>query len=222
VTGHESGSSTAGYFVVRIWRTTVTTPSDAASESIVTLTELDAERAMAVLTLAFSSDPASRWTWPEPHRYLATFPDFARAFGGAAFAHGTAYGVGSLAGVALWLPPDVHPDQEALTSLIESTVDQGLLGRIFATFEQMSAYHPTEPHWYLPLIGIDPVQQGRGYGSRLLAHGLAQCDRDGALAYLESTNPANIPLYERHGFEVLGAVQSAGSPPIVPMLRRAR
>ena len=45
------------------------------------------------------------------------------------------------------------------------------------------------------------------------------CDRDGVLAYLESSNLRNVPLYERHGFEVLGAIQAGGSPSIVPMLR---
>ena len=28
--------------------------------------------------------------------------------------------------------------------------------------EQMGRYHLTESHWYLPLIGVEPVKQGRG------------------------------------------------------------
>jgi hypothetical protein len=59
-------------------------------------------------------------------------------------------------------------------------------------------------------------------GSTLLRHGLVQCDRDHVAAYLESTNPANIPLYRRHGFEVLTTIQLGSSPPIFPMLRPAR
>jgi hypothetical protein len=38
----------------------------------------------------------------------------------------------------------------------------------------------------------------------------------------ESTNPRNVPLYERHGFERLGTIQSGSSPPLFPMLRRPR
>jgi ribosomal protein S18 acetylase RimI-like enzyme len=86
----------------------------------------------------------------------------------------------------------------------------------------MAGYHPAEPHWYLPLIGVDPTHQNRGYGSALLRHALLQCDRDHVAAYLESSNPANIPLYERHGFTVLGTIQVGSSPPITPMLRAAR
>jgi hypothetical protein len=41
-------------------------------------------------------------------------------------------------------------------------------------------------------------------------------------AYLESTNPRNILLYERHGFEVIGAIRIGNCSPIFPMLRVAR
>jgi hypothetical protein len=51
---------------------------------------------------------------------------------------------------------------------------------------------------------------------------LERCDRDHVAAYLESSNPRNIPLYQRHGFAVLGTIQVGSSPPIVPRLRPAR
>ena len=86
----------------------------------------------------------------------------------------------------------------------------------------MEGYHPREPHWYLPFIGVDPSQQGKGYGSALMKHTLDACDRDHAAAYLESSNPKNVPLYERHGFELLGTIQAGTSPPIFPMLRKPR
>ena len=85
--------------------------------------------------------------------------------------------------------------------------------------EQMASYHPREPHWYLPLIGVDPAHQGEGLGGALLRHAAHVCDRDGVPAYLESSNLRNVPFYERHGFEVLGAIQAGSSPTIVPMLR---
>jgi ribosomal protein S18 acetylase RimI-like enzyme len=72
------------------------------------------------------------------------------------------------------------------------------------------------------MIGVDPVRQGRGLGSALLKHGLGQCDAQGLPAYLESSNPKNVPLYERHGFEVMGLIQPADFPPLYPMLRVAR
>ena len=189
---------------------------------VVTATAADAERTIAVLSLAFASDPACRWAWPDPARYLASFPAFARAFGGRAFELGTAHVAGDYDGAALWLPPGAHSDEDALVALIQATVPDERQDELFAVFEQMADYHPSEPHWYLPLIGVDPCRQGRGYGSALLRHALAACDRDGTPAYLESSNPANVPLYARHGFEVLGTIQIGASPPIIPMLHQAR
>jgi len=88
--------------------------------------------------------------------------------------------------------------------------------------EAVRAFHPDAPHWYLSMIGVDPMRQGRGLGSALLEAGLARCDADGAIAYLESSNPKNIPLYERYGFEVLGVIDPEDFPPLTPMLRPAR
>jgi ribosomal protein S18 acetylase RimI-like enzyme len=175
-----------------------------------------------VLVLAFSTDPAARWIYPDPHQYLSNFPSFVQAFGGKAFTHRSAYCLEDHAGAALWLPPDVHPDEQAMVALMQSTVHERNHKDAAGVFEQMGRYHPNQPHWYLPLIGIDPARQGQGYGSALMQHALMPCDRDKTLAYLESSNPKNIPLYKRHGFELLGTIQVGASPPLFPMLRRPR
>ncbi len=190
--------------------------------AVTATTPSDAEQAVAVIVLAFGTDPAARWTYSDPRQFLTHFPAVVRAFGGKAFAYGTGHHVSDFAGAALWLPPGVHPDEEALGAVIRRSVAAERQAAVFAVFEQMGRYHPSEPHWYLPLIGVDPLHQGKGHGSALLQHALLQCDRDHVPAYLESTNPANIPLYERHGFEVLATIQVGSSPPIVPMLRRVR
>lgn len=186
------------------------------------LTLDDENSAVATIVLAFAADPMTRWTWPKPHQYLAAMPRMARAFGGRAFAHGSALATDDYTGVALWLPPGVEPDEEGLSAVMQSTVAPAQLKDGAGLFEQMAAYHPHEPHWYLPLIGVDPAHFGEGHGDALMAHALARCDRDGTPAYLESTNPRNISLYERHGFEPLGAIQVGSSPPLIPMLRKPR
>jgi GNAT superfamily N-acetyltransferase len=72
------------------------------------------------------------------------------------------------------------------------------------------------------MIGVEPAQQGEGYGSALLKHALERCDSDDKLAYLESSSPKNLPLYKRHEFELLGTIQAGSSPMLFPMLRRPR
>ena len=189
---------------------------------IKTARESDQDQVVATIVLAFSSDPAVRWLYPDPHQFLSSFPNFVRAFGGRAFEHGTAHYVEGFTGAALWFPPGVHPDGEAVVSLLQRTVPVEAQEATFGVLEQMSSYHPTEPHWYLPLLGVEPAYQGRGYGSALLRHTLEDCDRQQQVAYLESSNAQNIPLYQRHGFELLGEIQSGSSPTIFPMLRNPR
>lgn len=193
-----------------------------ADSLIRTATVADAERCLAVLALAFSSDPPCRWAWPDPQQYLEAFPRFARAFGGGAIEHGTANYYEGFSGVALWLPPGVAPDEASLVRVIQDTVAAAQRDAMFAMFEQMDAFHPRAAHWHLPLIGVDPAHQGKGIGSALLRHALNASDSQKVLAYLEATSPQNVPLYERHGFEALGSIQVADSPPVVPMLRKPR
>ncbi|HEX7032572.1 MAG TPA: GNAT family N-acetyltransferase [Nitrososphaera sp.] len=182
----------------------------------------DEAHVIDALALAFVADPAARWVWSDPQEYLTHFPTFVRAFGGRAFANGSAYYVDGYVGAALWLPPNVHPDMESLNSLMQSTTSEGARRDGPEIFEKMASYHPNEPHWYLPLLGVDPFQHGKGLGSALMQHALKQCDRDGKPAYLESSNPKNIPFYERYGFERLGMIQVGSSPRIFPMLRKPR
>lgn len=179
----------------------------------------EAAACIDAITRAFFHDPAARWTWPDPNVYEDVFPDFVRAFGGTAFAHSTAYFADDHAGAALWLPPGEHPDDEALGALLERTVPADRLPEVFGVFEQMAAFHPREPHWHLPLIGVRPQRQGKGLGAALLAPILERCDRQGAAAYLEATTPRNAKLYQRLGFEPVAAIPCGSATVIVPMVR---
>jgi GNAT superfamily N-acetyltransferase len=90
-------------------------------------------------------------------------------------------------------------------------VSRGLLG--------IESRHPREPHLYLAVVGVRPEQQGQGLGTALLQPGLAEADRIGLPAYLESSSPRNVPLYERHGFEVTEEVRLPSGPPVWLMWR---
>jgi GNAT superfamily N-acetyltransferase len=182
--------------------------------------ERERQAVIDVITLAFSTDPMARWAYPDPHTYLAIWPETIAAFGGNGFAHGTVHLVAGGGAAAIWLPSGVQPDFERLELLTAQHSPPERQADMVQVFEQMDRFHPEEPCWYLPLIGMDPTSQGRGYGSALLRYALEHVDRAGAPAYLESSNPRNIPLYERHGFEVLGSIQAGSSPTIVPMMRR--
>ena len=190
--------------------------------NIKSATAADYAAAISTLTKAFSSDPVARWIFPDAEQYAKHFPGFVAAFAGKALGHGSAHCSTDCAGVALWMPPGIYPDESAVVTLLQQSVYECDQDDVFGLFQRMEKYHPAEPHWYLPMIGVGPAKQGKGYGSALLKHALVRCDSDNRLAYLESSNPQNIPLYERHGFEVLGTIQVGSSPPLFPMLRKPR
>ena len=182
----------------------------------------DYHRSIATLVTAFISDPFIRWIFPDAKQYLHYFPQVLKYFAGRAFDHESAYRSEDFKAAALWLPPGVGPDEEAVASVMQEGVATELQGEVFAILEQASASHPPVPHWYLPAIGVEPMFQGKGYASGLLAQGVEVFDGAHVAAYLEATNPANIPLYRRFGFEVVGEIQAGSSLPIIPMLRAAR
>jgi len=182
----------------------------------------DEARLIDTLAEAFAEDPAVRWTYPGDDAFRRHFPGFARAFGGRALAEGTAFRDTALDGAALWLAPGVEPDEETLVAHFQNTATAVDLDTLFAVFEAMGRHHPKAPHWYLPLIGVRPSAQGRGLGAALLEPVTRICDRDHVPAYLESSNPRNIPLYRRHGFEILARIEIGTCPPIMPMLRQPR
>lgn len=176
--------------------------------------------ALATLTLAFSSDPTNRWFWPGTGDFMEAFPKFARALGGRAFASDAGFEIGDGAGVALWLPPGVEPDEAELMDIVQGTVHSSRWSDMFSILQQAEQHHPDGPHWYLPFVGVEPQHQNRGLGANVLRPVLQRCDLERVPAYLESTNPRNIPFYESLGFERIGMIQSGRSPEIVPMLRK--
>ncbi|MGH6641058.1 GNAT family N-acetyltransferase [Hypericibacter sp.] len=181
----------------------------------------DESKIMDVIGLSFIADPVLRWMYPDLQQFVVYLPQLTKAYGGRAIDHGSAYYVDGYWGAALWLPPDIHSDDEAFAVLLDRSIGDQKNDAV-ATFQQTADFHPRGPHWFLAVIGVDPIHQHKGIGSALIKCGLVPCDRDHLPAYLEATNPKNIPLYERHGFELLGTIQLSGCPPLFPMLRRPR
>jgi uncharacterized protein (TIGR02246 family) len=207
----------------------VSRPADGESKmhlkprSVVTIDgDCEVDHAVATLVLAFDSDPVARWMYDDPHQYLLHIPRLFRALGRSSFATGSAQRTKDGLGVALWLPPGVHGDDGSLEAVIAETIVAEKQADVAAVFERTEHSRPTEPHWYLSLIGVETFHRNKGLGAALLQHGLRQCDREHRPAYLWSSNPRNIPLYERHGFEIAAMIQAGSSPAIFPMLRHAR
>jgi ribosomal protein S18 acetylase RimI-like enzyme len=184
--------------------------------------EAEVDHAFATLVLAFGTDPVARWMYDDPRQYLRHIPRLFRALGARAFEAGTAERTNDRLGVAIWLPPGIHGDDVPLEAVIAGSMGGAKQAEVTAVFERTEHYRPAEPHWYLSLIGVEVLHRNKGCGAALLRHRLGQCDLEHLAAYLWSSNPLNVSLYERHGFEILDTIQVGSSPCIFPMLRRAR
>jgi ribosomal protein S18 acetylase RimI-like enzyme len=189
-----------------------------------TIRAVGADQTQAVLDvilLAFARDPMARYWWPNPSEYLKSWQPFVLALGERGFDAGTVTATADFAAAAMWLPPNLGPDPERMASMeLPGDERKAALGDQLRA--EINRCHPEGAYWYLWVIGVDPRRQGRGLGSALLKHTLAKVDEQGETAYLESSDPKNVPLYERHGFEVVDVIQVGDLPPLTPMLRRAR
>ena len=182
----------------------------------------DKSRLMQTIVLGFSADPMARWASPHAAVYLDRRDEFFDAFGGAAFDHGTAFVADDGAAVATWLPPGVEPDHERMDAILTEQTPDSRKDEMAELFARMEEFRLREPHWYLPLIAADPARQGQGLGTALMEAAIARIDADGRPAYLDSSNPRNIPLYKRFGFEPIGEIKTRTSPAQVPMVRKGR
>jgi ribosomal protein S18 acetylase RimI-like enzyme len=190
--------------------------------SFARIPKADQAEALATLVSAFTSDPVERWLYPESQQSLTHFPEFLKAFGGKAFDERTVWGLDECSAVALWLPPGVEPDADAIMNVLTASVSSAQHGDLFTVLDQMAAAHPTYPHWYLPWFGVKAALQGNGLGGQLMEPCLSVVDASHLPAYLETPNPRTISFYERYGFEVAGETRAGTCPPIAFMVRTAR
>ena len=186
----------------------------------------DASPLAASLSRAFFDDPVMEFLMPdESSRKRRVQEYFEVALTIQHLPHGACYTDTDRAGGALWNPPgnwklsvrQILQGSPKLISAFGLNIPRAL--RVLSTIERR---HPHTPHWYLAVLGTDPIHQGRGIASALLAPILERCDRDGTGAYLESSKKSNIAFYRRHRFEVTGEIALPSGPTIWPMWRDPR
>jgi ribosomal protein S18 acetylase RimI-like enzyme len=124
---------------------------------------------------------------------------------------------------AVWVPPrgpdDPGADFSAVGMVNQMALGEEVMARRLEAMIPMLGASPATPHWYLAFVGTRAASRGRGLASALISAVTRRCDADGVGAYLESSDPANVPLYERHGFVVTGEAVIVGGP-TVPLMWR--
>lgn len=192
---------------------TVPTVSNSPRASFRTLEEQEVGVAAAVATRAFFHDPLMQYLLPESELRFERLK--------AIFDRLLLYGVrngeihtfsGPVEAGAMWLGPiNWHMSEEGLA---EAGFDEGLAeilgedtGERFDQYlgwlnEQHEKLAPPR-HLYLTILAVDTHRQGRGLGSGLIRNMTVRADEEGLQCYLETQQPKNVALYQRHGFEVV-------------------
>jgi GNAT superfamily N-acetyltransferase len=168
-------------------------------------TEDDVDGVTATLTAAFAADPIWSWAFPGGEGLEAWW----RFFVVSALRYPGVRIAGDYAAVSIWIPPG----GVELTAAEEEEIEPMLLDligprapEVIELLERFEASHPVErPHYYLSMLGTHPDRRGEGIGMALLSDGLELIDAEGMPAYLESSNAANDPRYERLGFSRIGS-----------------
>ncbi len=194
------------------------------------------EQIAAIWADAFEQDPLMKWVFPDN----ATRVKSLRRWWAFSLDHqppgSELHGTRIDGCVAYWQPPRSENDSSAEPDAADLGESDGhrafvammteLLGDLapsrMEALGQMHQARLSESHWYLAVLGTSPDQQSQGHGGKVLAPMLNRCDRMGELAYLESSNPANVGFYRRHGFESVGEFVLGEGVLITPMAREPR
>lgn len=179
----------------------------------------DIEKAVSTMVLAFAADPGARWFSPTAELYMQNMTGYARATVTPAISHDAAFQIGDGLGVVFCLPPGVDVGEATLSEALTPRFPDADQISMRVLAKKSIEIRPDEAHWYLPMMGVDPVCQRLGLGAQLMKTVCEHFDRDGLPAFLESSNPKNLSLYRRFGFEVLQDVQEGTSPTITLMWR---
>ena len=182
--------------------------------------EEDLEVSINTLLLAFSGDPLQRYFMPHPTIYFQNSAIWFENAARQSIETNTLFGTKDFSGLAVWFKPNHKVQFEALEPTMND-LPFNSKDYIFQYFEEFEKSKPKDA-WYLEYLGVDPSKQSLGIGSLLLEYVLSEIDIFHEPAYLESSNPRNMTLYKRHGFETLKKFQFGDGPPIHTMYREAR
>jgi GNAT superfamily N-acetyltransferase len=186
----------------------------------------DRIRAVArAIARGFQDNEIWMWIIPSDRRRARVLPRYYEALIRHVFIpRGSAWATADDQGGALWLPPGrnrLAPSEQVREAVAMLPAGPGGWSRGSRSDAILKRHRPTEPHYYLSTLSIDPGHQRHGYGSALLEPMLERIDADGMPAFLETQRESNVPFYRRFGWELTDRVQIPGGPRMWLMWRAA-
>jgi GNAT superfamily N-acetyltransferase len=130
---------------------------------------------------------------------------------------------GDIAGVLAGLDPEQWPPPQ-LPSLAAQALGPVLAGprvlwRSLRADACMHEGHPGDAHFFVWVLTVAPAAQRSGVGGALLGQVFERAAELGVPTYLDTANPANLPYYGSHGFEMIGQTMMPRGAPLWFMYR---
>lgn len=192
------------------------------------LTRRDERAATASLSAAFANYELLTALCPDPGRRPLVTWAYSRLLFRMAAVAGSAFGTADRAAVACALPPGrewpslwefLSSGAVSLSVRLRPRAALWLM-RLGAAFDVARERHLGErPHWYVHLLGVRPEAQGKGLSRAALKPIFEAADRAGLPVYLETMPEANVPIYRRLGFELVGFRELPGGLPNYELVR---
>ncbi|POG43028.1 N-acetyltransferase [Streptomyces sp. ZL-24] len=164
----------------------------------------DLAAAADTLAAAFEHYHWTRYVIPE-EQYHERLRSLQQLYLEYAHAHGIVAVAGNCDGVIALLPPDAPEPEPGMVDEV-----MRLHGDRISRLQQSD---PPAGAWRLETLGVRPERQGQGLASTLLVFALAEAVRRGcAQVVLDTSDPRNVRLYERHGFHTTQTDTGDGPP----------
>lgn len=195
------------------------------------LTRRDERAAVATLAAAFADYQLLTSLCPDAARRKRVAHAFCQFLFRIAVRHGGVYATADRSAVVCALPPGAEWPSEwayvrvgVLSAAWRFGLRNGLrFLRLGPWFDSTRHHHMGDrPHWYVHLLGVRPELQGKGLSRAVLRPVSDAADRDGVPVYLETMPEANVPIYQRLGFALLGKTELPGGLPNWEMCREPR
>jgi GNAT superfamily N-acetyltransferase len=191
-----------------------------SAEAVVPLGADELDAAGSLFARAAYDDPCFSYLFPDPARRSRCLESFFRW----CIRHGHVFGeamrpAGALDGVMTVVRPAELakiPERDQMVrsdyARVERELGEEACARLAREFyeriyaEASGALHELldDAYWELDLLAVEPKRQGQGVGSALLRHLNRLADAADAQLGLLTFNCRNLPLYERHGYVVIG------------------
>jgi GNAT superfamily N-acetyltransferase len=172
----------------------------------------DVRPGAAVLARAFRDYPTFRRLLPDAETREDRLQPVMRFFLGCGLLRGRAVAPSrALEGVAVWFRAEELGF--GVGTLLRAGLAGALLGlgpgaaRRFIRLGNAKRAHRRRllegREWFLDVVGVDPALARRGFARRLIAPQLARADAEGRACFLETSDPTNVGIYVRFGFQVV-------------------